>query len=281
MLQVRLGGEPVVVLAAELVSETAGGAFALQLAALDPSHLPELMTIAEGDESALASIAGPMSASASSVFGRKTLPDPEPELVEDDDLQASVLFDPEAAMISRAPPRPAGTEEDTLTIPARASMMPPAAVPPSARPPQPHASRAPGEPNTISHFSFPSLPPVTERLEPPAREGSSPDLSINIVVDFDTSQSLVSTERWSGSDGAGAPDPSLGPSVVFDPDVLARDHRSRVDPEQSSQRMSVGGGGPRTMRRITGGHGIVIVGRVIANRYRIDSLLGAGAVGAV
>jgi len=40
-------------------------------------------------------------------------------------------------------------------------------------------------------------------------------------------------------------------------------------------------GGPRTMRRNTGAHGIVIVGRVIANRYRIESLVGAGAIGAV
>ena len=35
------------------------------------------------------------------------------------------------------------------------------------------------------------------------------------------------------------------------------------------------------MRRNTGAHGIVIVGRVIANRYRIESLVGAGAIGAV
>jgi serine/threonine-protein kinase len=39
--------------------------------------------------------------------------------------------------------------------------------------------------------------------------------------------------------------------------------------------------GPRTMRRNTGAHGIVMVGRVIANRYRIESLVGAGAIGAV
>ena len=87
------------------------GACALRLAPLDPSHVPELATIAEGDENALASLPGPMSTSASSMFGRTTLPDPEPEMGDDemgddDEIQASVLFDPEAAMISRAPPRP-------------------------------------------------------------------------------------------------------------------------------------------------------------------------------
>ena len=304
VLQLRLDGEPVVVLAAELAGETATGAFALRLAPLDPSHVPELTIICEGDEHALTSIRGPMSSSASSLFGRKTLPDPEPEMVDEDDLQASVLFDPEAAMISRAPPRPEGTtEEDTLTIPARASMMPAAFVPPSART-QP--KRDPSEPGTISHFSFGSLPPITERSEEAVRQQSSPDLSI--VVDFDTSQSHVNTERWSGGDGASAPDPSIGPSVLFDPDVLAREQKTQVEPRSAprrpplgpkhlvsedeatfplddsrrmaSQRMSLGGGGPRTMPRMSG-HGIVIVGRVIANRYRIDSLLGAGAVGAV
>ena len=303
VLQLRLDGQPVVVLAAELAGETATGAFALRLAPLDPSHVPELRIISEGGDDALASLRGPMSSSASSMFGRKTIPDPDPETVDDDDLQASVLFDPEAAMISRAPPRPEGTtEEDTLTIPARASMMPAAFVPPSARTPP---RRDPTEPGTVSHFSFGSLPPITERSEEAARQGSSPDLSV--VVDFDTSQSHVNTQRWSGGDGASEPDPSIGPSVLFDPDVLAREQRTQEEPRSSarrppldldqpvsedqatfplddsrrvpSQRMS-GGGGPRTMPRASG-HGVVIVGRVIANRYRIESLLGAGAVGAV
>jgi tRNA A-37 threonylcarbamoyl transferase component Bud32 len=213
VLQLRLAGDPVVVLAAELAGQTTAGILAFRLAPLDPSHVPELATIAEGGESALASVSGPMSSSASSVFGRKTLPDPEPEMVDDDELQASVLFDPEAAMISRSPPRGEGAEEDELTIPARASMMPPAVTPPSARSAPAPVDRGPGEPNTISHFSFPSMPPITERSE----------------------------ERAS----------------------------------------SMGEAGPRTMPRIPGGHGIVTAGRVIANRYRIESLLGAGAIGAV
>jgi hypothetical protein len=314
VLQLLLDGAPTVVLAAELAGETATGDFALRLAPLDASHVPELSTIAEGDDRAHASVAGPMSVTASYVFGKNTLPDPDDDDDDDDDddLQASVLFDPEAAMISRAPPRPEGTEEDTLTIPARASMMPAVVPPPSAREAPPRTNRGVGEPNTISHFSF-SVPPSTERHDPPPREGSSPDLSVNVAVDFDTSQSNVSTERWAGGDGSTASDPSIGPSVVFDLDALAREQRSQEQPPAAlysdparpldldqmvtedsetfpredsrrpqSQRMSsAGGGGPRTMRRLDGGHGVVLVGRVIANRYRIDSLLGTGAVGAV
>jgi hypothetical protein len=242
LLQLLLQGAPVVVLAAELAGQTAPGAFALRLAPLDPSHVPELATIANGDESALASIAGPMSVTASTVFGRPTLPDPEPDLVDDDELQASVLFDPEAAMIGRAPPRPEASEEDsTLTIPARASMMPPEVAP--SRPAPPRTERGLGEPGTISHFSF-SMPPSTERNDsPPPRQ----PLDLDQLVDEDT-------------------------------ETFPLDDSRRIP----SQRMSsVGGGGPRTMPRLEGGHGVVIVGRVIANRYRIDSLLGTGAVGAV
>ena len=310
VLQLRLGGVPVVVLAAELAGETATGAFALRLAPLDSSHVAELMTIADGDESTLASVRGPMSTTASSGFGRETLPDPEPEPDDDDDddLHASVLFDPEAAMIGRAPPRPEGTtEEDTLTIPARASMMPAAGLPPSSRAPLPRSARAPGDPATISHFSFPSLPPMTERNDAPVREGPSADASVSPLTEFDTSQSKVNTLRWGGIDGASAPDPSLGPSVLLDPETFAGEQRAHPEPARPrrpldlaqtvteddatfplddsrripSQRMSVGGGGPRTMPRMADAHGIVIVGRIIANRYRIESLLGAGAVGAV
>jgi hypothetical protein len=357
ILQIRLRGQPVVVLSAELAGETATGSFALRLMPLDPSHIPELTAIAESDDE-LPSSGGPMSKTASAIFDSEpplppgaalhfpartrppteTLPDPEPEDVDDDDLEASVLFDPEAALIGRAPARPEGTgPEDTLTIPVRASMMPPelGALPPSARA-APPPRRPPSGPHTISHLSIPSMVPATERQ----------DASISISVDFDTSQSNVHTQRlpeWSPEDGPGAADPSLGESVVFDPDVLAREQhtagakpsrppgvvvppeedlsltptapmdipprrppsmrREPIDLEQivdeeaetfplssgrhavasrpaPSQAMSADGG-PRTMRRNTGAHGIVIVGRVIANRYRIESLVGAGAIGAV
>ena len=339
ILQLRLRGQPVVVLSAELAGETATGSYALRLTPLDPSHVPELTAIAESNDDDLPLSRGPMSATASAIF------DSEPPLApdgddDDDDLEASVLFDPEAALISRAPARPEGTgPEDTLTIPVRPSMMPPGVgeVPPSARAAPPR--RLPSGPHTISHLSIPSSVPATEREE----------ASLSITVDFDTSQSNVHTERfrpeWSPEDGPGAADPSLGESVVFDPDVLAREQNTasgkpsrppgmliaqdddlsltptapmelpvrrppslrrepsiRVQPVGLEQTIAEDGetfpgssgrhavasgpamsadGGPRTMRRNTGAHGIVIVGRVIANRYRIESLVGAGAIGAV
>ncbi|MEA2748611.1 MAG: eukaryotic-like serine/threonine-protein kinase [Myxococcales bacterium] len=350
ILQVRLRGKPVVVLSAELAGETATGSFALRLMPLDPSHVPELTAITESDDDEIPASRGPMSATASAIFDSEPPLPPGASLpfpLEEDELEASVLFDPEAALISRAPARPDGTgPEDTLTIPVRASMMPPGAgaVPPSARA-APPPRRPPSGPHTISHLSIPSSIPATERQEP----------SISITVDFDTSQSNVHTERerpeeWTAEDGAAASDPSLGESVVFDPDVLAREQHSggqkpsrpagsMVTPDEElsltptmpmdvpprrppslrrepSSRRSIDmdevvnedaetyprsapgydsspsqsvpsqgvmsrDGGPRTMRRTTGAHGIVIVGRVIANRYRIESLVGAGAIGAV
>ncbi len=395
VLQIRLRGQPVVVLSAELAGETATGSFALRLMPLDPSHVPELTAIADGSaDEAVPVSGGPMSATASAIFDSE--PPLAPPEVDEEDLEASVLFDPEAALISRAPPRPAGTTaEDTLTIPVRASMMPPGMgeVPPSAR--TAPAPPPPSGPHTISHLSFPSSVPLTEREEarpePPdpsqvsqsseahastQRQGSMTDASISITVDFDTSQGSVHTERlrpeWSNEDGGAAADPSLAGSVVFDPDVLAREQRHDAAPPEgadgegysvvfgteatspglvagqmpsravgvvvssnedlsltptmpmdvpprrppsirrqpsvrrepvdleetvneeaetfprssgrrplaSSGAMS-GEAGPRTMRRNTGEHGIVIVGRVIANRYRIESLVGAGAIGAV
>ena len=385
VLQIRLHGNPVVVLSAELAGETATGAYALRLTPLDVSHVPELIAISEGDDDMPAS-SGPMSATARSLFEKhpplahggsltlplearppraprppaETVPDEDDDDVEettDSNLEASVLFDPEAALISRAPARPEGAgAEDTLTIPVRPSMIPGGAagavagmgeVPPSARS-APPPKRPPSGPHTISHLSIPSLVsssvsipsavPLTERQE----------ASLSVTVDFDTSQSNVHTERfrpeWNAEDGAAAPDPSLGGSVVFDPDVLAREQStasakpSRSPPpppsiakptdddlsmtptvpmelparrppsirrSPSSRRApidldepvsedaetyprSIGAAGapsmeagPRTMRRNTGAHGIVIVGRVIANRYRIESLVGAGAIGAV
>jgi hypothetical protein len=365
ILQIRLRGQPVVVLSAELAGETATGSFALRLAPLDPSHVPELTAITESDEE-LPLSRGPMSTTASAIFDSQpplplgaalplplgirgpaqTIPDRESggengsdEHAEEEELGASVLFDPEAALISRSPARPEGTgPEDTLTIPVRPSMMPPGEAPPSARAAAP-PRRPPSGPHTISHLSFPSSVPATEREEP----------SLSVTVDFDTSQSNVHTERfrseWSPDDGASATDASIGGSVVFDPDVLAREQTTasakpsrppgiavapdedlsltptmpmdvpprrppslrreasiRVQPIDLDQTVTEDGetfprssgrtadssgpamsadGGPRTMRRNTGAHGIVIVGRVIANRYRIESLVGAGAIGAV
>lgn len=459
-LQIRLAGRPVMVLAAELAGETATGSYALRLAPLDPSHVPELIAIAESDSNEITETDGPLSKSTSAIFDSepplpqrdvpaalsprspgssssrrndgassstgmraftKTIPDPEPDDVEEDELEASVLFDPEAALISRAPPRPPATNaDDTLTIPVRASMMPsafgpqafaPPAAPQRASDPAPRAAqgtpsvhRAPNDPLTVSHLSIPSTTnvPTTEReligeisftaegVASTERQGGAaadvaPDpleKSLSVTVDFDTSSSSIHTDRQQCERGwtseAHAPDPSLGESVVFDPDVLARETRPRSvapppmapiapgpasstapghsapdedgvsvvfedlsltptapmdvpprripsvrgllthDPDQriddeaetfpsSSSRGSrarenttsprlnqtsppetlaarsaaaSSGRGPRTMRR-TLPLDVVVPGRVIANRYRIESLVGSGAVGAV
>jgi hypothetical protein len=357
ILQIRLRGQPVVVLSAELAGETATGSYALRLMPLDPSHVPELTAITENDDH-LPLSRGPMSMTASAIFDSQpplppgaaprspllahrgpaqTIPDRDDE---EEALGASVLFDPEAAFISRSPARPEGTgPEDTLTIPVRPSMIPPGQAPPSARAPAAPPRRPPSGPHTISHLSIPSSVPATEREEP----------SLSVNVDFDTSQSNVHTERfrseWSPDDGPSATDASIGGSVVFDPDVLAREQNTasakpsrppgiaiapdedlsltptvpmdvpprrppslrrepsvRVLPVDLDQTVTEDGetfprssgrhavssppaksadAGPRTMRRNTGAHGVVIVGRVIANRYRIESLVGAGAIGAV
>ena len=399
-LQIRLEGKAVVVLAAELAGETATGSFALRLAPLDPSHEPELTAIAERDGYDAEKSIGPMSTSASAIFDSepplapgaalppgsvrrfsKTIPDEEPEQIDEDDLDASldasVLFDPEAALISRSPPRPEGAgPDDSLTIPVRSSMMPPLAPFNSPAVAAPPAPRMPIDPREISHLSIPSSVPMTERVDPSdadvhivsdrhattERQGSVADGTLSVTVDFDTSQSNVNTQReWSDEDGPGASDPSIGESVVFDPDVLAREQRKDAHPadlegvsvvfgteptspslppspskpgrpvgvapdedlsltptmpmdipprrppsmrrEQprdmnepvseegdtfpsdsaravSSRNAVSSGRGPRTQRR-TAPTDVVVAGRVIANRYRVESLVGAGAVGAV
>src|SRR5206468_2391997 len=74
---------------------------------------------------------------------RSTMPDAAPSPRKPDDtLDESVLFDPEAALISRAPRRAAANEgsEDTLTVPLRGS-LPPSAPPASAAKPPPVARK--------------------------------------------------------------------------------------------------------------------------------------------
>jgi hypothetical protein len=126
ILQVRVRGRAAVVLSAELAGETATGSFALRLMPLDPSHIPELTAITEGDEEDIPPSRGPMSALAARPM-MKTIPDPEPEDVDEDELDASVLFDPVAALISRAPARPEGTEpvdDDAETFPRSSGRHP-------------------------------------------------------------------------------------------------------------------------------------------------------------
>jgi serine/threonine-protein kinase len=238
-------------------------------------------------------------------------------------------------------------------------MMPGAVAVPARSRPQP---KHPSGPHTISHLSIPSLPAQTERVVSTERQGSTDDASISIHIDFESSQGALTDPSphrmdttWESE--AGAPDPSLQESVVFDPDVLARESRSmehpaegesysvvfeneetkpgsgrerlmgvvvrkdddlsltptvpmdvpprrgpsfRRDPselvsEDSETIPSEGGKqpassgaatsstpsrGPRTVRR-SNSHGLMGAGRIIANRYRIESLVGAGAIGAV
>jgi hypothetical protein len=358
-LQLRVDGRAVVVLAAELAGETATGSYALRLAPLDPSHVPELEAIVHRDGYDPEASVGPMSKSASAIFDSEpplaaaalvapaamrplthTIPDPEPHHVDDDDLEASVLFDPEVALISRAPSREGSGQDESLTIPVRASMMPAGMMPGSSTKSVPPPPPLPPDPREISHLSIPSSVPMTERLA---------DGTLSVTVDFDTSQSNVSTQRgWQNEDGPGALDRSLAGSVVFDPDVLTREQLKDKDkqtqtaahpadgesysvvfgteptlaveesedlsltptmpmdipprrprhnlsdtisedgetypqtgqPSSSKDQAASSGRGPRTMRRAPTTD-VVVAGRVIANRYRIESLVGAGAVGAV
>ncbi|MDB4933827.1 MAG: Serine/threonine protein kinase PrkC, regulator of stationary phase [Labilithrix sp.] len=257
ILQIRLHGKPLVVLSAERAGETANGSFALRLAPLDPTHVPELAAISEATDDSEPTSGGPMSATATSLgvgprAFSKTLPDPEPSMAFDDELEASVLFDPEAALISRAPARPGGTgAEDTLTIPVRASMVPPGAMDPPRRSAPPRA-QPDAEIGVV--FEDASLTPTVPMDVPPRRPPS-------IRREPSVRTQPVDMDQTVSEDGETMPLSS-----------------SRKAPAQSTAAQS---SGPRTMRRTTGSHGIVVVGRVIANRYRIESLVGAGAVGAV
>jgi hypothetical protein len=266
ILQIRLRGRAIVVLSAELAGETATGSYALRLSPLDPSHVPELTAIADARGESEPPSGGPMSATANAISVRaftKTLPDPEPESVDEDDLEASVLFDPEAALISRAPARPPGTSaEDTLTIPVRPSMM--------------DFDTSQSSVNTQRDV----LAHEQRSTGAPPRPGSEPDISV-VFEDH----SLTPTMPM---DAPPRRPPSMRrePSVRLQPvdleQTVSEDGEtmplsSAREPASSTSQSS----GPRTMRRNTGSHGIVVVGRVIANRYRIESLVGAGAVGAV
>ena len=188
VLQLRIAGEAVVVLAAELGGTTRSGAFLLHLAPLDPSHEPELVALA-AEERAPPSF-GAMSTSGSAIFAveppleepalatpmrrfTKTMRDPEPLEVGDDELEASVHLDPEAVLVG---------------------------------------------------------PAATKRLGSPDRLG-------DMTVD-----------------------------------------RGSADEEPVTS--STPSRGPRTVKR-SNTHGLIVAGRVIASRYRIESQVGTGATGAV
>jgi len=113
-LQLRVAGRPGISVAAEVTAGTAlPQGYPMRLSPLDPSHIAELTALL--DE--------PVVSSATS--GPATEMEPAAMVIDPDDLDESVLFDPDAALASRPSARPRGTgKEDTLTVPHRPSMAP-------------------------------------------------------------------------------------------------------------------------------------------------------------
>lgn len=275
-LQLRLGGEPIVVLSAEAKGRGSRGAFPLLLMPLDPSHIPELRAIVESGDDVGPPSVGPMSASASAIFDSepplpiappappappvpsskatsqnrpfaKTIPDPEPEEIDDLDpegedltnpradeqLGPSVLFDPEGAIVAQAPAAARTGTDDTLTIPARASMIPPTTT---NTPRSPRNKVDPDALETDRSAASPLLAGMSEaRPTPRDANAPAPEPSEGTLIPVEhadpvTSQSNVHTQRRDGAwanDGPDADDASIGGSVVFDIDVLAREKHSR------------------------------------------------------
>ncbi len=261
-LQVRLHGKPMVVLAGQRSAGSgpaSGGStasIALRLSPLDPSHVPELIAIAEledDDDDGSASDEHTTHAHLAHRPFAETLTDEDPDSIDEDDLEASVLFDPEAALVRKAPVRPKGTgREDTLTIPSRPSMLPAAAAaaPTERRGEATARIRAPQSQHVIAH-----------------------------PADSESYSVVFGTEPTSPGVPAAVPAASRARlDDIVDEDAATYPRESRRAAESTSTVSS--GRGPRTQRR-TGNNEVVVAGRIIANRYRIDALVGAGAVGAV
>jgi serine/threonine-protein kinase len=171
---------------------------------------------------------------------------------------------------------------------------------------------------TTEMAAAPDMRTPSELASAPSRPAALPDGTLDTLAsatsDLDAVTGELSTGQagrpWSDDGGADA-DTSHGGSVVFDPDILAREQRRDSRPAQHAHRPELGdveerladfamepttpglpssrsspssdvtsSSGPTTVYR-HGNDGIVAVGRVIANRYRIDALIGTGAVGAV
>ncbi len=319
-LQLRAPGSPGVVVSAEPVGARSESGFPLLLRPLDPSHVPELNAIIDDVPPSLA----PVSKRASAIFdSMPPLPvapvkrPPHDTKAEEheraresnpdsDDLGESVLFDPEAAIISMAPARPEGTtEDDTLTVPFRPSS------PPSFRPP---ADKHEPSLSVEVDFEDPSVARATsdwKKTDPDARGLLDGVIVDEVVIAPDVRQTKVSE----GQKNAAHPSDGDGISVVFgteptipgaeaspgsEPiDIIVRKGQDATltmpgapvtsvhdDPDtlqRASQAMpstigTMSKRGPRTPKRMQ-----VIVGanRIIANKYRIEGLIGAGAVGAV
>jgi len=240
-LQLRLHGEPVVVLAAESRGRATRAGFPLLLTPFDPSHVPELQSIVNASEEQPV----PQSMRAHA----KTLPDPEPWTDEehqtdpslfDDDDEEEGDFDPERAVVVRAPSRPFVDDAATITsspiVPSsRAARTPRNAVDADAT----STARSAASPLLAGM----SDPRTTARQVSVGFHGASSAAPVSPVEPAEqtlipvehgepvTSQSSVHTLRakhddeitdWD-NDGPDASDPSLSESVVFDPDILARE----------------------------------------------------------
>ncbi|MBX3187044.1 MAG: protein kinase [Labilithrix sp.] len=220
VLQIRLGHESVCVLSAELLRPLPNGAFSLRLRPLDTSHVPELSAIvgAGVDDASRGASSKPKKKFDPTV----TLEDPEPEEVHSDEISASMLYDPEAALISKAPEPPAAAADDTLTVPHRASAPPPAArAAPTSSPPK--RPRIVTQPYSVA-VATERQPPLDQRPltgeQPMARPRRPPSITTEMVKP--PASNLTNGGAWNEGDGADAPDTSLGRGVHVDADALSR-----------------------------------------------------------
>jgi hypothetical protein len=294
MLQLRVAGMPGVSLAAEIAGAATAHGWPLRLAPLDPSHIRELEAIVDELPLSLA----PLSKSESAIFDSKPpLPSaprtvfdpPRADAEEDEPLGESVLFDPEAALVSRPSHRPAATAgEDTLTVPHRPSMQPT----PSKRGLEEWKKTDP----SATHLTEAARAAVARELEEEQGHAADDD---GISVVFGDENTIGATEI-SASKIASAKgelraqmEVGLTPTEPFPPQDLTEWRRKQalgmeVNEDTGTLPSSSQGGarsishssarGPRTQRRQ---FPVIGVGRFVGNKYRIEAPIGSGAVGAV
>jgi serine/threonine-protein kinase len=174
------------------------------------------------------------------------------------------LFDPEAALVAKAPPRPRGSpqEDGSLTIPLRGDVPPP----------------APTERNTDWAKTDPNFGKKPSHGAHEARHPADED-GISVVFGTEaTRPGMPSTDR-NASVGVVVREPESDPNLR-----VTEDGETLPLPGAPSTQAapSVGSSVSRASRRLrTAPPTPVGVGRTIANKYRIESIIGAGAVGAV